>query len=932
MIPWTFRTAHAGLHCSVAESTGGYGSPARRHPLGFSDVRGLPSAAGTARARVAPGFVSQPELLTGEPLYRTEVSFRRDGRSDPFVRAEALPSGGYGQTEPTVGHAASWPGESVDPSPVEEMVAEGAPDEAETVAEAEPSPVVEEPTGESATQESDEKVSFLKREITFGRRSRRDTREEASSGDVPAPGAKSVETPASVPFFKREIGFGRRKHATPATEGFEEESVDAAAEGQVDLPELHALEQPEPTSIVADESAEVAPFAESIVDDHETPRSETDGEPHVSDDAIIAEDETTAIEEAEWEPVEVEAVEEDLQPVSESDHADAPVEAVPPPADVTSKSDRKSVRPMRTTQRGSRRGGRGGGSSKGRPFVGLKIGASQIAAAVVAEHDGRHELIALARRPLDPGIVSGGEVRDRAALVRELRALFDEHRLPRRDVRIGIASNRIGVRTVEIVGIEDETRFDNAVRFKAHEVLPVAVHESLLDYRVVDERVHESGEAARRVLLVVAPRDQVQPFVDVCHDAGLKLVAVDLEALGLLRTFVDPVAPGVRPADDTATVVVSIGHESTTLLVAGAGACEFTRVFDWGGASLQEAIAAELAVSPVEAANILRHLSLGGPGHELPSLDHEARARAVDAVRGRLTPFARELVSSLQFYQTQPHSLGIGEIVITGGTSHLDGLADSLHQMIGVAVRMGDPLGRVVTRGSLDAAVESRLGSLAVAIGLAIDDDPSRTVNVMPKELLAPARKRPSLLAIGAPIAVAAPVAALAVLFLQASGQVDDRRGQLQTVRDQIAALPKPSGPTLDAGIVGIQAERALALSTVLGARFAWDDVLGDISRVLPSNVWLRQLKAKAPDPALTAAAPTGIQAGAAPLAGPPTGFTIVGYTFSQPDVAVLLSRLARVPGLTNVTLQSSAKEKLGKKTVISFTVLADLTNTGGTR
>ena len=58
----------------------------------------------------------------------------------------------------------------------------------------------------------------------------------------------------------------------------------------------------------------------------------------------------------------------------------------------------------------------------------------------------------------------------------------------------------------------------------------------------------------------------------------------------------------------------------------------------------------------------------------------------------RLTPFARELVSSLQFYQTQPESLGIGEIVITGGTSQLEGLGGALHRMIGVAVQVGDPL------------------------------------------------------------------------------------------------------------------------------------------------------------------------------------------------------------------------------------------------
>ena len=79
-----------------------------------------------------------------------------------------------------------------------------------------------------------------------------------------------------------------------------------------------------------------------------------------------------------------------------------------------------------------------------------------------------------------------GEVRDAEALVHALRSFFADQKLPTRDIRIGVASNRIGVRTFEIAGIDDEARFDNAVRFKAHEVLPIAVSDSVLDYRVLE--------------------------------------------------------------------------------------------------------------------------------------------------------------------------------------------------------------------------------------------------------------------------------------------------------------------------------------------------------------------------------------------------------------------------------------------------------------
>jgi Tfp pilus assembly PilM family ATPase len=101
-------------------------------------------------------------------------------------------------------------------------------------------------------------------------------------------------------------------------------------------------------------------------------------------------------------------------------------------------------------------------------------------------------------------------------------------------------------------------------------------------------------------------------------------------------------------------------------------------------------------------------------------LTPEQTAVALDAVRRQIQSFARELVSSLQFYQNQPGSLGIGEIILTGGTAQLPGLAQELQGLIGVAVRVGDPLARL--KVAKKVAASDQIGSLAVAIGLGIED------------------------------------------------------------------------------------------------------------------------------------------------------------------------------------------------------------------
>jgi type IV pilus assembly protein PilM len=348
--------------------------------------------------------------------------------------------------------------------------------------------------------------------------------------------------------------------------------------------------------------------------------------------------------------------------------------------------------------------------------TGLKIGGSQLAAARV-HNNGVPELVQVARQELDPGIIVGGELRDPDALVSALKDFFKRHKLPRQGVRLGIANNRIGVRTFELSGIDDVKQLENAVRFRAHEALPIPIEDAVIDWQILDEWEGEEG-VTRRILLVVAYRDLLDRYVDACKKAGIKLVGIDLEAFALLRVIAEPL-PAESGPTSAAIVVVSVGHDRSTFAVSDGRVCEFTRVLDWGGASLNIAIARELDIAPSEAEPIKRTLSLMRPDTPEGLTEDQAR-RARDGIQRQLQSFARELVSSLQFYQKQPNSLGIGEIVLTGGTAHLHGLAEELQTLIGVSVRPGDPLTRVKVGKKIKDA--EQVGSLATAIGLGIED------------------------------------------------------------------------------------------------------------------------------------------------------------------------------------------------------------------
>jgi Tfp pilus assembly PilM family ATPase/Tfp pilus assembly protein PilN len=196
------------------------------------------------------------------------------------------------------------------------------------------------------------------------------------------------------------------------------------------------------------------------------------------------------------------------------------------------------------------------------PVTGLDVTADRIA---VAGLDASGSL-QTAVRPLPPGLVHDGEVRDEGALAGELRAMFEEHTLSR-SVRIGLASPRIVVRRLELPAVLRGSELDTAVRFQAADVLPGALDEVVLDHRALEPE----GDK-RRIVLAAARRDIVERWRDAIDLAGLRLEGVDLAGFALARAL----ATEIDPDATRATVLVHLGDVETMAIVER-GACVFAR-------------------------------------------------------------------------------------------------------------------------------------------------------------------------------------------------------------------------------------------------------------------------------------------------------------------------------------------------------------------
>jgi type IV pilus assembly protein PilM len=346
-------------------------------------------------------------------------------------------------------------------------------------------------------------------------------------------------------------------------------------------------------------------------------------------------------------------------------------------------------------------------------IVGLEIEAGSVAAAEVRVN-GTPTLTATAIAPMPSGAFQDGEVVDPAAVTDALKRLFEENKLSKR-VRLGIANQRVVVRTLQLPSIDDPDDLAAAVRFEAEERIPMPIDQAVLDHRVIAAVPAQADEAPKiEVVVVAARRDMVAASLRPLRDAGLEPVGVDLSAFALIRALGTATDRGPDAAGHMPVVLHCNIGDSTNLAVAHGRSCLFTRVASAGIEQIADSLAAETGL-PLEHARLwLTHVGLAEP---LDSI--EGDPEFIPAVRSALergvSPLFDEIRLSLDFYAAQDGVPPVERILVSGPGAAVPGLAQRLEPVLGLPTAVAMP----AALGELDPVSSARL---TLSYGLALED------------------------------------------------------------------------------------------------------------------------------------------------------------------------------------------------------------------
>ena len=158
-----------------------------------------------------------------------------------------------------------------------------------------------------------------------------------------------------------------------------------------------------------------------------------------------------------------------------------------------------------------------------------------------------------------------------------------------------------------------------SVGFQARQYIPMPISDVSVDWLRLERFTGEGGNEFQRILLIGIPKKTIVSLKNICKSSGLRLVAIELDGLALVRALSEFGVP---------TIVIDIGAQSTGIFVVEKGSLKQASQTDYSGINVTRAVSTSLDLSMLRAEELKKHRGLLGEAGEselsmliLPFLD-----------------------------------------------------------------------------------------------------------------------------------------------------------------------------------------------------------------------------------------------------------------------------------------------------------------------
>lgn len=340
----------------------------------------------------------------------------------------------------------------------------------------------------------------------------------------------------------------------------------------------------------------------------------------------------------------------------------------------------------------------------GKNLVGVDIGSSSIKVVELRQSKNSAQVVRAGYVPLPPQTIVDGHIMNQGAVTEALNKAFQDAKITKRDVAVGVYGQSVIVRKITIP-MMTAAELEQQIEWEARQHIPFDIKVMSVDYEVLRRRP-DVGQMD--ILLVAAKRDEVSDYASVLRDAKLRPVIVDINAFCVQNIFEHQ--QGLPTQGSLA--IINVGASVTSLNMLSEGMSAFSREITNAGNTITEEVQKQCGV-PQEQAEAYK--CGGGPTDIVPQEVHQVISGACDTLAG-------EIQRSLDFYLATTGETEVGRIVVCGGSAYLAPLVKAIERRARVSVQIFDPTSHLTldTKFVNEQEFRGRAAQYVVALGLGL--------------------------------------------------------------------------------------------------------------------------------------------------------------------------------------------------------------------
>lgn len=309
-------------------------------------------------------------------------------------------------------------------------------------------------------------------------------------------------------------------------------------------------------------------------------------------------------------------------------------------------------------------------------MLGLDISSTSVKLLELSKSGSRYKVESYGVEPLPENAVVEKNISDVEGVGEAISRLLERSKSKLKNAAVAVAGSAVITKTIEMDENMSEDDMENQILLEADQYIPYPLDEVALDFEV--QGISPRNEDQVEVLLAACRRDNVEMRQDALALGGLETKVVDIEAHCMQRAFGLVKSQIQEEGEEQVIAIIDIGATMTTLSVLMDSGTPYTREQLFGGKQLTEEIQRRYSLS-VEEAGLAK--KRGG----LPD-DYETEV---------LQPFKEAVVQqvtrSLQFFYSSSAYDDVDHIVLAGGTSSIEGLAEMVASKLGTPTSIANP-------------------------------------------------------------------------------------------------------------------------------------------------------------------------------------------------------------------------------------------------